>query len=575
MFLNVLIVLHWSFSLGAKFLRIVPWTTCCIVFLTIVSQVAVLLAYFLPLKVVVLLGSSNMPRYFPSAWQSVDRDTLILLLSGAAALLYLGHLLCEKLISTVTSYGATQLLLRSQKLVLFENQEEIAGKAYLRYTSVLSSAMFGCLAVLVLYILYPAMALVAPGVLLFFFCVAWGICVAIDRAGDFLGENLISFASLYSGLGFFIGFAYLVADFIFFDPPGLISAVIALLLLRQFFRRTSSVLIDISGLFKQRHKLDALFFHGRVFVPQEKLDKQKEVWQLLDPRERSDWVLNTAAALREKGAGFAASGDWLDTGVTDVFALQYDGAYIFKLFDKKRTNRAQHEAFLLESSVAIDLPALKLVVNTVVEGHPCHVFETASKLHKLTGRYSRNALCAFWSRLVSVVPPATVASRYRRSHLSIWQRFNAEHLLRLSWTVSDISHREKIFQLAEELPSIKRRLMGMPVVFVNPDAGMCLYSSATSGKTDEMNAVCMYWGRWGVEPLGAYLPVLLRERAKLRETLQSVSKIREDFIGVSPEDVLLVAYFFELEMLIEKQRWREAVDTVFAVIDVESKRSLA
>ncbi len=552
-------VLRWLISLGAKFLRIVPFSTCGIVLIAILSQMTLLLAFFLPLKVVVLLGSTGMPRYFPSSWQVFDRDFLILLLSAAAFVFYVLHLLSENLIGRLTNYGASQLLLSSQKLILFENQDEVAAKAYSRYSSALSGAVFAVLAIVVLFWLYPKMALVAPSVVLTFLCVAWGSSVFFRTSQKFWSENLSGIASLYSGFGFLLAFSYLVLDFLFLSPPGLMHAVVALLLMRQFFRRTSVLLLDTNALFKQRHMLDALFFHGQAFVPQEKLEKQREIWQVLEPEERSRWVGSVLAEIVGDELDPAGNCEWLDTAVLDVFAVQCNHKYVLKLLGKKRVGWAQHEAFLLFSPVGAQLPAPKLCAATVVDGFPCHVFEASDGLRKLNRKQARVEVCSLWVNMVSVAPPTSLVKQHERSHVSLFNRLNETVLLRLSWVVNSSSERARIVWLANRLPSFKRRLARMPLAFTNPDINMNLY---IDGKGDIVTA---QWGRWGIEPFGAMLPILLRDRIALQQALVQVQKVRQEMSGVTCQDVLLVAHIFELERFVEKQCWVEAVDSVNAV----------
>lgn len=69
---TVLRSLRWLLSLGKKIGRVAFGHTLLIVCLTLVSQVAALLAAFLPLKVVILLGSEGILSTFPRfgcTWQ--------------------------------------------------------------------------------------------------------------------------------------------------------------------------------------------------------------------------------------------------------------------------------------------------------------------------------------------------------------------------------------------------------------------------------------------------------------------------------------------------------------------------
>jgi len=498
-----------------------------------------------------------MPRYFPDSWQLLDRDMLILFLSASTVVFYLTHLFTENLIGRLTTYGASRLLQRSQKLALFENQEDIATKAYLRYSSALSGAVFGVVAVGVLFWLYPAMALVVLGVLLAFFCLAWGACVVSDAMQDFLSDHLSDLASLFSGVGFFLGFAYLVTDFLFFNPPGLIPAIIALLLLRQFFRRTSALAIDISALFKQRHRLDALFFHGHVFFPQEKLSKQRDLWQLLEPDERSNWA---TTVLRDAVGGSVervASGEWLDTGVSDVFALQHQRRYMLKIFSKKRLNWAQHEAYLLSSPAAASLPALHFLSSTSIDDYPCHVFELQGRLRKISRKQANKLIAKVWVEMASVLPPLSLVRRYQRSHPSILERITKDQLIRLSWVVNDSSRRNSVLDLADILPELKLRLANLPLAFTNPDMQASLFV-----EDNDDNVVVAHWGRWGLEPIGAMLPRSLRNPEALEAAIAQAVLARKDLSEVSSKEVLLMANLFALERFMDRQQWQEAVNCV-------------
>ena len=55
----------WCISLGVKFVKVVPIITGLVQISTLASQIFLLLAFFLPLKVIILLGSDKTPAYFP------------------------------------------------------------------------------------------------------------------------------------------------------------------------------------------------------------------------------------------------------------------------------------------------------------------------------------------------------------------------------------------------------------------------------------------------------------------------------------------------------------------------------
>ena len=62
---------RWSVSLGNKFLRVVPVLTILAVICSVFSQFFLLIGFLLPLKVVLLLGSENVPVYFPAIFHDL------------------------------------------------------------------------------------------------------------------------------------------------------------------------------------------------------------------------------------------------------------------------------------------------------------------------------------------------------------------------------------------------------------------------------------------------------------------------------------------------------------------------
>lgn len=155
--------IRWILSLSRRLLSVVPGFTLYSVAATLVSQFALLLAFVLPLKVILLLGSEGIPSYFPEQFKLFDRQTLILALSSLAMLLYLVHLFAERLIGVCLAGGARNLLLRSRKMVLFDNQDEVATRGYQRYSRGLASLVFVLIFFPLLVWLSPALGGVFAG----------------------------------------------------------------------------------------------------------------------------------------------------------------------------------------------------------------------------------------------------------------------------------------------------------------------------------------------------------------------------------------------------------------------------
>lgn len=559
MMASVTQTLRWALSLGAKFVRVVPAHTSTIVGLTLVSQISSLLAFFLPLKVIILLGSERVPRYFPERLAALDWEILIGSLCLGTIGFYLLHLLAEKLIRSITTQGAQRLLLRSHKMALFDNQDELARDAYSRFSRALASGVFIAFALGGLGYFYPTMSAVLFGYMLLAWAVIYSLHTWSQGFRQKLERNLTSVLAIASGFGFFFAFGYLVCDFILWTPPGVIVGIVALLLSRQLMQRMAGMIGDLANLRRQQSKLDALFFHGKVLLPSSSHEKG-EFLRLLDPECRKDWV---QSLLREHTAwqGDDVDISWQQTGIANVAALAIKfGAegYLIKLYDANRRTLALHES-VLASEALTDLPALRLCGVTKVAGLHCLLYEQpdGALVSMLAGRRLRRQLLA---SLMHVQPSSTLMQRYKRSRPCLWQRLHADNLQKIQIATIDTSQRQQLDRFVEALPKLIELLQRLPVWIFTPDTGFAnIYQCANSGP------VLLNWGRWSMEPIGAGWPVL--RLGDLAELLGQAQLLRKELQGLEAWQVELAALCAAIEASCNAQRYSDAIALLPAVLE--------
>ncbi|QHC50282.1 hypothetical protein EKK97_12780 [Billgrantia tianxiuensis] len=376
----ILSALRWSVSLGAKFYRVVPYYTTGIVLLTLIAQLSALLSSFLPLKVIILLGSDGMPRYFPSSFQSVDRDLLVVLLSVATVGFFLFNLLANKLIDLATAAASEKLLSKSQKLSLFENQDQVAANGYQKYSSALAGLVFVFLSLSGISFFYSSMSLVLLAYPVSAFLLVLVLSRYVSAFNDYLEANLSAFVGLISNVGFFVAFAFLIVEFVIWTPPSFIVVIVSLLLSRQVFSRVTGFVNSIYGLSKQRQKLDALFFHGKQLIPSSVSSKQNNIWSYLSPEVRDGWLPPLLSDVKNSPlSANCISVKWLESGQQNIphLLVSVDGderKFLIKLYEKNRTALARHEASLLLDPPS-GLPAPILLHVTEIEKLSCHVCE--------------------------------------------------------------------------------------------------------------------------------------------------------------------------------------------------------
>lgn len=561
------LALRWCMVLGAKFIRVVPGATVTIVLTTLVSQIALLLAFFLPLKVVILLGSSTTPRYFPDMFLAMERQTLIIVLSSAAVVCYVIYLLAESLIRSVSGFGASQLQRRSEKMALFENQADVAVTAYQRYTQALASGVFIILALIILSNYYPALALLTLGYSAFAFVLFVILFNISTHVQELLYTKINPLMQITGGIGFLLGFAYLVADSLLWTPPGLIVAIISLLLVRQALNRGAALISDVSGLFRQRLKLNALFLHGHV-LEHASTRQDTDYWTLLDKKRRDQWL----SVLLDKHCGETVKVDesaWTQSGVANITALAVNSRYFVKIFNTGRRTQAIHEATLLTEIEGGKLPALPLLGVDRIAGFNCHVFDDYNGNSKSLLRIIKSEVRAILGMLWGIEPPASLVDRYQRSRLMLVQRLTDDMLIRLRWVVVKNEHQAQATDMSDRLDEIKAILSSLPLCIHNPDVRVDTIAVRKDGAS-----VVTHWGRWSLEPLGAGWPTREADLRAIPRMLATAAETRPSLRQVSPAHVRLAALMFSFDALYQAQSYHAALDLmpgILACLEVQDQ----
>lgn len=561
MFSNLVNVFRWSASLGVKFLNVVSLHTALIVVFTLISQLSTLLASFMPLKVVILLGSEGIPSYFPGFLTSFNRDVVIVGLSIATLGFFALHLLAERLIGWSTLRGTHQLLDKSHKMVLFENQDLIAANGFQQYSRALAGGVFIILSLLGLGWFYSEMALVIISyTIVSFFVLGW----LYRRSTPFreqLRTKLRDLLNIVSGIGFFVAFGYLVMDFIVWNNPGVIVAIVTLVLCRQMMARVTGLAMDLASLYQQKVKLDALFFHGKVLLS-DAVHHDRSMWPLLQPDARSEWLrVLLKEFTNDKAEQLLCR--WHQTGVVNVAALNVEtdeGLYFIKLFEKNRSSFALHEATLMAEKVP-SLPAADFLGATQIQDYHCLLYRLPNGRSPLVSEVLPH-IQPLRRKLLAVEPPSPLCQRYQRSRPMLWQRLSGDLLNHLRVATTSDDQLCMLEWLIQQLPQLNSILQGLPMVLHQPD-----FTADAIWLTDENSPIALNWVQWSLEPLGAGWPEGEKGLEQLKPVMQEASKVRAALCHVAIHEAELSALAFALERDCTRQRYIQALELLPAIVE--------
>ncbi|WP_156035115.1 hypothetical protein [Microbulbifer sp. HZ11] len=557
--------------MAAKLARVEPWRTSLIILLTIISQVSMLLASFLPLKVVILLGTETLPVYLPAEWKEIGREILIIALSAAAVGFFLVHLLSQNFIGVITQKASKELLLKNKKIILFENQDEIAASTYQRFSRALSDGVFSVCAFLGLALLYLDIAAILLGYLFLSMVMIFSICRFSQSFHDAVGEDLDKNAKILAAFGFFSAFTFLVSDFILFHPPSVIIAIVSLLLARQLLNRFASLVRDVASLYQQRVRINALFFHGEVLM-KGPASADKGIWPLLLPEIRSKWCIEVLSRVAPSYDG-ATSFEWHHSsnrtaGVIKVVSRSGEHDYLLKLFNEDRKAIAIHESTLLSNAPkGLPVPCFLGTVN--VSEFLSLVYRIPKDVNSPKARDVQPRLRDLRDSLLTLEPPETLVHRYRRSKPLLWQRLEPDLFRRLLVAVGSTRQHDGVLRLIDHLPTLKKHLRSLPLTVTNPD-----FTGANilvGGREDF--PLSLNWGRWSLEPLGFGWPVKTgdwRKRDQLHELAPAIemgASVRASLIDVRVEAAELSALLAALEERCLRHQFVDGLELVGRVIE--------
>ena len=534
----------WLVSLGGKFFKVAPWITITIAFTNLISQVSLILATLLPIKVVMLLGIDGIPTLLDMF--SENKTELILLLSGASILFYVSHFCASKTAMFFTERACTLLLKKSAKMTLFENQEELAISGYQRFSRVFAGSLFIIIALLVLLYIYFDLGLVVF-VYLLSLAVVYHFFVIKNNRYEVVKPSIYGAGG---NIGFFVAFAFLVLDFLFLNPPDFSIAIISILVSRQLFLRFSSLFTDLISLFSQRYSLDVIFFHNKTVYVKES-SSTENFWSLARTDNRKLWL----QSLLGKESSLVSI-ELISVGVSNILGFLIPSAQeykkLVKIYGAGRRSYASNEITLLSGKVP-GLPAPLLIdigqlgefeysISVLPSGRPATSGDINAYIDELLKKVT---LC---------IPSKSLVEQYKRSKRLLWQRMDKDFESRLYVCVSNVKEKELIDLFFSYLPDIRNILKKLPLVIVVPE-----FTKESLWISKDWKPILINWTQWGLEPLGAGLA----DKESVLEAIagqfyEDHSSLWSSFQCVYRE-IKIAALIYALEEKLNKQRFRDAL----------------
>lgn len=551
---DILYTKNWVISIKKKFWKIVPISTASIVFFTIISQITFMIAFLLPIKIIMILGSGGIPRYIPEWMVQYGYETLIMNLSLLVFVFYILHALCEKLINILVDKGTIKLLSHTNKSSLFENQEQTAFNAYMKYAKALAGLIFSLLVLAGLALMYERLFLFLMLYIVLSICLIICFVPFSEKFYKYLEEKTSLLLKSISNLGFFGVFLFIVYDVLSGAKLNFIIIIVSVILSRQLFSQSASSIQNLKAIYNQRIKINALFYHGHTL--NHTLDSSKNsFWSILENKVELDKMISNILLdiLNHKNIDFKYS--WHELRVPNIVSFlvsfkeeNIQKNYLIQIFNHNLTSVAKNQLFLLERENALN--SLNLLGVTEIEKYNCHLFEY-KVCEQIKQKEFKQANIEFMLELLSLEPKKEVVEIFRKSKPMIADRLHLYMLDRLSLVVVNEKQRETISFLQENFDNILSKIKSLPLQYINPTLGPNLIKG-------ENNLVASFWGKWMIEPIGFNFPV--REFKNLKNEFEDIKKRRINLKDITYESFALVVYLTNFERFFHKMNYTQAFE---------------
>lgn len=555
--------LGWCISLGTKIIKVAPSTTFTVQTASLSAQIFLLLTFFLPLKVLILLGSDAIPHYYPYYLRSIKKTHLIAGLSILTLICYLIYVLSEYTISHFSKSAAAELLKRSSKLNLFNNQKSFSSQTLKKFNRGLAAGIFSLVALMVLLYIYPQLFLATLAYLTTALLLTIYLFNKSERIRNILTNNIAAVLNTFSSVGFLVAFFFTVANFLYFEPPKIFAALISLLLMRQALSRLSLALQDIVALRLQHRQINALFFYGQRLLVDTSSTTDK-IKNLLETPFRNTWILSITKQFHPEYQNLISS-TWHQLGHPEIYAFDVELStnstaknkrFLLKLFGENLSYSAEQEKTLISANPCI--PSLIFCGSTKLKSLNCHVFELED-FNKVPRHKAQISALAINKMLLSIQPCESLALKYSRSHTSLEGRLSGEIINQLSLVATQ--HQAVALSIfSEKLSSIIKILSRVPKQII------CLDLSPETLHTSNFGEIrSSHWANWKIEPIGSNWPIT--HQAELLNAIEDARSNRNDLASIPSAAVSMCSLIYTLEKLCAHSNFMDAINLLPEILE--------
>jgi|GEM_PF-1845723 len=563
--------LAWFFRIQNVYIRGQPLATLSLIAAVLGERVFSLLAFFLPLKVLLMAGSDGVPRYFAFFMDVEEKPFWLGVLAGAAVVFYLVAVALEKFSSMIAGRAGEGVLKGANEIYVTSLQRKEASTYFLQFATVSASVTLVVLSLIVMGLINPWL----PGVLVVLMMLEFAFPAAVIQRtvsrGRPVSESWITsswqgYLSACRSINFLSGFGVLLASFLLGAQGNVIWAVLAIIILRQSLTAGASVVGLLIGLNRKRPSIDPLTFRESRLIRQD-MPESRDFRILFEHERRAKLLRDVFNGLGYGDPGFSSVyRDGTQRGIYE-FLITLAGSeqrFLLNVFSKQRISLLEHENLLFDYIGRASVNAPSVLAEFAEGPFQCQLLRlgsgdfAASRAWQSLGPELYGKLC--FRQL-----PDSLIQDYLVSHQSIDERITDELISRTVVALDTPRQKETFEAFKGRIPEIRALIRRVPLRLQNRDL-----LARNIVVAEESPTLITNWLRWSVDRIGAIMPPTVEIEALaqtghglLGSTIHSTSSGG----GNDADLIRLVKDLVAIEQSISAEGFNRALEQMRGVLD--------
>lgn len=565
----------WLLKILKAFLKTKPVLTVLVIFIATLSMVVHIVAFLLPIKVILLVGGEGVPRHFAGLIQPEDKMAWAVGLAAASVLSYLLTLILDALNEHLSSRAAEKVVGAANKMKVFARQDEIAAKYYAKITEIFSLLLFLLVALIVLSITNIMVFVyfsVLASVLYVFTAIALfsgkssGSVVVSYTPGNALAkwivDNKKDYISILTSIVFLGCFFIILKPYFYDENPNILLSLIAFVVIRHVTNRTGQVIKHTINISKSKLNINTLVFKHH----QKQKKKTNEVidFNSVFGKGNRETLLATYLGFDSKGNSKIIS-RWsdVDIGGVRIFNIEIESDRKKKhlqqqIYSNKTRHLYEREQFLFQFVSRKELKAPEIFTDYEVEDYQCQIVDAGIGRKILKKEW--DLISHEWAAYFAAIKPSSdLVKAYKQSRQLLQQRITETLIEPVEIAVNTEQDKAAIIQFKAKLEQLQQRIRDMPLYINNSMLNSRNIYWANPECTD---ILVMTWREWTLEPIGSNLSSeALEDKVLLESYVKHVTDARKGIKKkeIQAEDMVLMAYCQRLEERVLDEKYKSAL----------------